>query len=309
MDEIYSIDKRVKHRRGFALMITLSVLSVIIALTMVLLSYFQEVQKDASATKALIQANVYYADIVEVFNKFKNKKTLFNVLYESALPLRTADNKFSMVLKCESLNRGVNINWLGIKDSKDPNKVSLKSTADELFEEIAQEYSLEEPDRLYEMILEEVGGKRKFVQKEQSRLHQKNGIISFKQFTSLLSHYQYEVDDTKVMRVPWEKYFSFSKNAEKVDVEYSSAELIAYLFEMDLSLTKEWVSSLEKGSLQNFVNENGGAYESRKNILPGKEFLEEAECFVGYGLADGQYHFKFEYMQGEAKHFEFYGKR
>ena len=60
------------HREGFALLITLSVLTVIIALTTVLLSYLDEVREDASQTKALIQANVYYADITKVFNDLKD---------------------------------------------------------------------------------------------------------------------------------------------------------------------------------------------------------------------------------------------
>ncbi len=315
MDKKQYIDKRVKKRRGFALMITLSVLSVIIALTMVLLSYFQEVQKDATQTKALIQANVYYADVIEVFNTFKNKKTLFSVLYESALPLRTPDNKFSMVLKCETLAKGVNINWLGLKvNANMPKNKShyalLKSTANELFEQISQEYQIEEPDRLYDMILEEVGGKRKSVQKEQSRLHQKNGIISLKQFNSIVNRYQYKVDDTKVTRVPWQKYFSFSNTVKKINIEYSSAELIAYLFDIDLSSAREWVSSLEKSSLQSFVSEYAGVeiYNEKKPILSNSKFLGESECFVSYGLMGGQYRFKFEYIQGEAKHFEFYGK-
>ena len=46
------------------------------------------------------------------------------------------------------------------------------------------------------MLLEEIGGKRKYVQKEQSRLRQKNGIISLKQFTDILDRYQREADDT-----------------------------------------------------------------------------------------------------------------
>ncbi len=315
MDEKQYFNIRVKSRRGFALMITLSVLSVIIALTMVLLSYFQEVQKDATETKALIQANVYYADVIEVFNTFKNKKTLFSVLYETALPLRTPDNKFSMVLKCETLAKGVNINWLGLKVTNNMPKnkshyALLKSTANELFEQISQEYQIEEPDRLYDMILEEIGGKRKSVQKEQSRLHQKNGIISFKQFSYIVSRYRYEVDDTKVMRVPWQKYFSFSNTAKKINIEYSSAELIAYLFDIDLSSAREWVSSLEKSSLQSFVSEYAGVemYNEKKSILNNSKFLGESECFVSYGLMGGQYRFKFEYIQGEAKHFEFYGK-
>ena len=142
--------------------------------------------------------------------------------------------------------------------------------------------------------------------KEQSRLLQKNGIISYQQFTDIISRYQFEVDDPKIGNVPWKKYFSFSPKSEKIDGEYSSPELIAYLFEIDLSTVEEWAFS---SSLKSFVNENGGNYAERQNILADKKFLNEAECSVDYALAGEQYRFRFEYIQGEAKHFEFYGKQ
>jgi len=46
-----------------------------------------------------------------------------------------------------------------------------------------------------------------------------------------------------------------------------------------------------------------------KRILAGETFLEATECSVSYALADQQYRFSFEYIQGEAKHFEFFGKQ
>jgi len=147
------------------------------------------------------------------------------------------------------------------------------------------------------------------VQREQSRLHQKNGIISYKQFSDIISRYQFEVDDPEIGAVPWKKYFSFSPEADKVDAQYSSPELLAYLFDMDVSIVEEWTSLVDKGTLENFVRENGGDYEKRKSILAGETFLEAAECSVRYAIADEQYGFRFEYIQGEAKYFEFYGKQ
>ncbi len=307
MDKIHYINKKVVTRQGFALMITLSVLSVIIALTMVLLSYFEEVQKDAGNTKALIQADIYYADITKIFNGFKDKKTLFSMLYTMALPLDTSDNRFSIILDCEPLNKGVNINWMGLKKIK---KESLKTVAEDLFEMLSQEYNLEDPGRLQEMLMEEIGGEKKSVSKEQSRLEQKNGIITYKQFADIVSRYQFEVDDSKVGRVPWRKYFSFSLQSEKIDAEYSSPELISYLFEIELSTAKEWASSMEdKNKLEVFVGLSGGDYAARRNILADKIFLDETGCSVSYALSGEQYKFKFEYIQGEAKYFEFYGKQ
>lgn len=307
MDKTQSTGIIGKNRQGFALLLTLSVLSVIIALTMVLLSYFEEVRQDAGETKALIQADLYYADITSIFQRFKDKKTLFSVLYRTALPLDDPDGRFSLILYCTPLSKGVNINWLGLEANSE--KEALQSVAQELFEALAEEYDIEDAGRLQEMLYEEIGGNKEFIFKEQSRLHQKKGIISFKQFAEIVSRYQFEVDDPEIGMVPWKKYFSFSPESEKIDVEYSSPELIAYLFEMDISTVEEWTSAIERDTLENFVQANGGDYAQRKNILAGKDFLDETECTVSYALLEEQYRFSFEYRQGEAKHFEFYGKQ
>lgn len=307
MDKTQSTGIIGKNRQGFALLLTLSVLSVIIALTMVLLSYFEEVRQDAGETKALIQADLYYADITSIFQRFKDKKTLFSVLYRTALPLDDPDGRFSLILYCTPLSKGVNINWLGLEANSE--KEALQSVAQELFEALAEEYDIEDAGRLQEMLYEEIGGNKEFIFKEQSRLHQKKGIISFKQFAEIVSRYQFEVDDPEIGMVPWKKYFSFSPESEKIDVEYSSPELIAYLFEMDISTAEEWTSAIERDTLENFVQANGGDYAQRKNILAGKDFLDETECTVSYALLEEQYRFSFEYRQGEAKHFEFYGKQ
>ena len=311
MDKTQRTGIVVKNRQGFALMITLSVLSVIIGLTMVLLSYFEEVQQDSSNTKALIQADVYYTNITNIFQGVKDKKLLFSVLYSTALPLRTPDGEFSLILNCDPLYKGININWLGLGNNSQ--KVALFTVAQDLFDVLAQDYDIEDAGRLQEMIIEEIGNTEKSVLKEQSRLHQKDGIISYQQFASIVSRYQFEVDDPKIGSVPWRKYFSFSPQADKIDGEYSSPELISYLFDIDLSVVEEWASSIsieiEKVSLEDFVQANGGDYTQRTTILAGKTFLEATECSVGYTLAEEQYGFRFEYIEGEAKHFEFYGKQ
>jgi hypothetical protein len=303
MDKTQYITFTSVSRQGFALMITLSVLSVVIALTVVLLSYFSEVKKDADTTKALIQADVYYANILSQFSKFKDKKALFNHLYRFPLSLRAAKGRFSVMLKCESIAKGMNINWLGFEQDKKQQNLFLE--ADALFENLVQLYGVEDADRLREMLLEEIGGKQKFVKREQSRLRQKNGIISYKQFAEILSRYQLEVDDRKVGAIPWGRYFSFSGKAQKIDAEYSSPELISILFDIDLASVREWHSSIDKSALKTFVIENGGNYEEKKNLLAEGTFLGESLCTVNYG---GGYRFTFKYIQGEAKHFEFYGK-
>ena len=299
----HTIHRRVPHRKGFALLITLSVLAVIIALTGILLGYFDEVRKDATKTKALIQGNLYYADIKKTFQNFKKKKTLYSTLYLMPVPLVSPDGKFSMILKCRPLDNGVNINWLGL--GNDQKMVEQYYAAQKVFETVSQMYGLEDTGRLEEMILEEIGGKEKFVQKEQSRLRQKNGIISSKQFESIISRYQLEVDDQKVGDVPWSKLFVFSPTEKLIDGDYISVELISLLFDIDLATVKEeWIEGETK--LKTFVQSVGATYNEK---LFTQDFLEEVECEVQYSHEDERFRFKFVDIQGEVKNFEFYGKQ
>lgn len=305
MDETELTFTNTKKRRGFALIITLSVLTVLISLTAVLLSYFAKVQRDASDTTAMIQANVHYVNILKKFKAIGHKNA--TSLYKQASSMRSPDGRFSLNISCAPLSNGVNINWLRFENNQAMREqYNFVLT---VFDMIAEAYDLEDDDRLQEMLLEEIGGKQKFVKKEFSRLRQKNGIISYKQFAQIVSRYQLEVDDLKVGRIPWKKYFSFSEKAKVIDVEYSSAELISILFDIDLSSVKEWKRTIPKPSLASFVNENNpGAYATRKKIITGKKFLEESICTVSYKNAGRQYRFRFEYIHGEAKHFEFYDK-
>ncbi len=291
------------HKRGFALLITLSVLAVLIALTGVLLSYFDEVRKDATATKAVIQGNLYYADIKKIIKSFKEKKTLFSTLYLMPVPLASPDGRFDVLLQCRPRANGVNINWLG--KSEDPKMAEQFNAARDLFEAIAQTYDLEDAGRLEELLLAQMEGKKPFVQKPSNRLLQKNGIISFKQFGQTLQQYQFETDDRKVSLVPWEKYFVFGNTGELMDGDYFSAELIALLFDIDLEMVKEeWTEGGMK--LKDFVQQMGGSYNDK---LYAKEFVEEAKCSVQYAYQDERFEFTFIDSQGEVKDFEFNGKQ
>ena len=201
---------KVPHQRGFALLITLSVLAILIGLTGVLLSYFDEVRKDAIVSKALIQGNLYYTDIQKIIKGFKGKKILFATLYQMPIPLSSPDGRFNILLVCHPRANGININWLGKEN--DPKMTEQYKVAHKLFENIVQTYDLEDPGRLEELLLEEMQEDKTFIQKENNRLFQKNGIISLKQFEHILQRYQFETDDQKISQVPWEKYFIFDKH-------------------------------------------------------------------------------------------------
>ena len=302
-----SFSHDVPHKKGFALILTLSALTVIIALTAVLISYLDEARKDSSASKAMIQADLYYTDIKKVFKGFKEKKSLYTVLYLSPIPLISPDGRFSVIVDCKPLSNAVNINWLGVEN--DANMSSRYDAAQKVFETIVLSYNLEDATMLETFLFEEIGGKNRVVLKEQSRLPQKNGIITYKQFTDILDRYQYESDDAKVGSVPWDKYFVFnpvSKNSEEniIDGNYISAELLAVLFDIDpASIKDEWVEGAIE--LKTFVENMGGSYE--KNLY-AQEFLPQSRCELQYDYEGERFGFGFEDIEGEVKYFEFLGK-
>jgi hypothetical protein len=212
-----------------------------------------------------------------------------------------------VIVTCKPLAAGVNINWLAL--GNESNMTRQYDAAQKVFESIVQNYTIEDASKLEALLLEEIGGKQNYVQKEQSRLRQKNGIISFKQLTDILDRYQREADDTKVGKVPWKKYFVFNEVSKDhsenlIDGDFISAELLAVLFDIDLeSVKEEWAEGVE---LKTFVSNMGGAYDAK---LYAKEFLEQSACEIAYDYEGERFSFRFEDREGEVKHFEFFGKQ
>ncbi len=295
------------YRRGFALIITLSALTVIIALTAVLVSYLDEARKDSGTTKAMIQGNFFYSDIKNIFKNFKDKEVLYTTLYSSPMPFALDDGRFSAVIDCKPLANGVNINWIAFENNE--KMLEQYDMALKVFEEISQTYDIENFSKLTEMLIEEAGGRKKYVQIEQSRLRQKNGIISTKQFLNILDRYQRETDDINIAKVPWGKFFVFKevlKDPKKnmIDGNYISAELLSVLFDLDFeSIKDEWIEGTE---LKPFVSSMGGVVSSK---LFAKEFHEESQCQIAYDYKGERFAFYFEDIEKEIKNFEFFGKQ
>jgi len=296
------------HKKGFALIITLSVLAVVIALTGVLISYLDVARKNADETKALLQANLYFSDMKTFISKFKEKKTLYGILYLSPIPLRSEDGRFSLIVQCKPLTNGVNINWL--KFSNNQVMSPQYNAVSKVFEAVMEQYEIEDPVRLETLLLEEMGVDEENDIEKQSRLRQKNGIISYQQFKQILSRYQFEVDDEKVGTVPWEKYFIFMPVSEipeenLIDGDYLSMELLSVLFDVDIELLKEeWIPG--EGALKDFLARNS---ISNNKKLYVKGFVERASCDVYFDFNDERFGFSFEDDEGEVKNFDFYGKQ
>lgn len=294
-----------KTRKGFALIVTLSVLSVMIALTGVLLSYLDKARGDAARTKALLQANVYYVDMQNTLKKLgKNKQSVMEQLYAYPMPINSPKGEFALTIKCRPLANGININWLGLDNNQ--SMQPFYTAAQKVFDDVVQAYNIQDAQRLQELLLEEIGGQKKWVQKEECRLAQKNGIISREQFKRIIMRYRLEADDEKAEDVPWEKFFVFDPGFKQADGNYLSAELIALLFDLDVALVQEnWRPG--ETMLQSFVLSNGAEYAKYEKLF-SKGFTDEAECEVQYPYEDRSFTFAFTQSGGEIKYFEFENK-
>jgi len=293
-------------RRGFALIVTLSVLTVIIALTGVLVGYLDSARRDAGKTKALLQANVYFADFKNFIGKFPDKKALYAILYTTTIPIQSENGEFSMLVSCKPLDSGVNINWLGA--SENTAMASQYETAQRIFESLVTAYAIQDPVKLEEMILEEIG-QGETEESDARRLRQKNGIISYRQFVRVLDRYRFETDDKNIVKIPWKKYFVFipvSKVPEdnRIEGDYLSAELIAALFDLDAASVKEsWIPA--EGALSSLLNQYGKSKDKR---LFTSGFADRSECEVRFMYEDERYRFSFSDSKGEVNGFEFHGK-
>ena len=297
-----------RQRKGVALLITLITIAVMMVLVGTLVTALGSVQKDSRDTASMLQADVYYANIANIFKKFKGdqKETMLSMLYMAPLPFSTEDENFFMSVGCRPLANGANINWLGLEnDTKmSPNYDITRK----IFDSIAATYNLSDPIMLEEMLLEAIGKEGKFEQKYHSRLMQKRGIITYQQFAQIIDRYQFEADDPVVGSIPWDKYFSFTTESNVTDGDYMSAEALAALFDMELSTVEdEWIAG--SGALQTFKQTYQPDEYDKYSKVFSKKFVELAECEVVYTYAQEPYKFTFMYSQGEVKHFEFLGRQ
>ncbi|MBN2825377.1 MAG: hypothetical protein JXQ76_08645 [Campylobacterales bacterium] len=290
-------------RRAIALLITLTVIAALLALMGVAFSYLEKAKKDSLHSSAIIQANIYYADIGRTLDqllKGKNASDILSVLYLAPQTIQEKEGNFFVSIGCEPLSNGVDINWFGLQnDKKNQKKYNIVT---KLFDKISSEYNLEDDYKLLEFIMEDIEGKN-----ESIRLKQKKGILSSKQFNTILNRYFVETGDTKVFNVPWSRYFTFVSPSSNVDSKYISSELIAMLFDLDInSVKEEWI---EGEDLVKFLNDFGANMEMYDKAIYSNTLLKRMRCTASYSYNSGVYSFSFNYLDGKAEYFEFYSKQ
>jgi len=300
------INKRANNRSGFALLLTLSILAIVISLSSVLVGYMSTVSQSANDTKALIQANIFYKDVQNILNKYeKDKENFYTTLYESPIPI-ASDSGFDILINCKPLSNGVNINWLAF-DNK--SMKSQSEAAHKTLRYIAQQYNISNPNLLEDMITFRIKQGTLLDSEFQERLKKRKVILSYSEFEKILYEYIQKENDINVIRIPWNRYFVFNdidKNIKNnlIYGNYISAELISALYNIDIVTVKsDWV---EGNDLNTFLNNIGLKFDKKLFV---QKFYARSKCEVYYNYMNHRFKFTFNDIDNEVKDFEFYGRQ
>ncbi len=291
-------------RPAITLLITLSVIATMIALMGVMFKYLDVAREKAEVKASMIQANLLSADMSQLLRQILGKKpskSTMQTLFETPLGLSAESGEFSMGISCKPLASRINIAWLGLDNMA--KKQKAYSLASSLFEMLTDEANLRDAALLKEKITAALkpGGSSTFG--VPSRINKKKGIITFKKFQELLDDYRFETDDNRGYGIPWQRYFSFGTSEEKVDGDFASPELLAFLYDVELNVVRE---NYQLGALNQFLSEIGESRAAYKWLFSEKA-LAVAQCKASYTFRKGNYGFVFNYIHGKVEGFEFFG--
>ena len=291
-----------KKRRGVTLLITLSVISAMIALIGIAYGYLDVVRKKADSRSALLEAELLKSDISKFIKKYigdKSNNDSLKLLYSTPLPIITKSNEFSVMLKCNPLFGTVPMIWLSSDIKKKfPKRYKL---ANALFQTVAQEYELRDYQLLLSMIQDKLGGD---AQKYgvSNYLNRAKDIITIKSFREILDNYSFKTDDTSVFTVDWSRYFYFGFRNRGLDKEYLTPELVSYLYNQDINFVKD---EYQEGNLDKFlksIGEDGKRY----SWLFDSNISANMHCKVDYLYREAPYSFGFDNIEQRVINFEFY---
>ena len=301
-------------RRGVVLFITLSIIAAMLAMVGVIFTYLKKSRDNASYTAGMIQADLLLRDSRDAITALlkkgdKNKeakKTVLDTLYLAPVTLQSEENEeLFATLGCRPLDGGVNINWLGLENNNSAQY--LYGAAQSTFDRLIERYNVQNAAVLLSRIMQAVSKEDDFARQSQGRLEQKKGIISLLQMQNIVRDYRFEEDDSAVEEIGWENYFSFDPDSSQIDGNYLSAELVSSFFDLELNLVKaEW---FEGDDLKKFVASQGGDMSQYDSKLFAEEPIERMRCRVSYGYQGNVYAFGFDYLEGKAEKFEFFGKQ
>ena len=291
-------------RPAITLLITLSVIATMIALMGVMFKYLDVARGKAEVKASMIQANLLSADVAQFLRQILGKKpsrSTMQTLFETPLGLSVENGEFSLGISCQPLANRANIAWLGLENMA--KKQKAYSLASSLFETLTDKVNLRDSALLKEKIVAALKPGSSNTFGTPSRINKKKGIITFKKFQELLDDYRFETDDTRVYNIPWQDYFSFGITEQKIDGDFASPELLAFLYDVDLNVVRE---NYQLGALNSFLTEIGES-RSAYTWLFSKKTMAVARCKASYTFRKGNYGFTFNYMHGKVEGFEFFG--
>jgi len=299
-----------KRKQGIALFITLMVIASIMSIIAVSFTYLEKAQKDAGKTSAIIQGDLLYKNTVTILKRFfpagRDNAEKLKLIYTMPLILSEGKSGFSLNLNCEPLMVGVPINWL---DRDLTRSVPAKHTlAKDILEIVMERYEIEEPSSLEELLMQAITGRTAQNEDYTPRLKPKKGISSKKQFDQIITNYRLLFDDAKVLKVPWDRYFSFTNvtNKIKIDGMYISPELLSAAFDIPIEIVQDsWIEG--ESTLVSFLKDNSIVTPVNKKIYANKA-LNAMHCEQTYAYREGHYKFNFDYIEGRSGNFEFNGK-
>ena len=292
-----------KLRKGISLLITLSVITAMLALMGVMFNYISIAQKKAESKSAVIQANLLMKDLKDILDKQLGKrvsKEKLKIIYSTPLIIQSKDGALSLAADCKPLLDRINIAWLGLEDKeKYANRFNL---AKNLFDQLSDQAELRDGEMLFVMIKEYLNGYSGYFNIS-SYIKRKKFTISQSDFYKILNRYRFEADDKNVYKIKWDQYFTFAplnKDLDGLDFDFLSKDLITFLFDVDQNYVNE---NYSLGSMNEFL-EGIGEEKDRYKWLFNSKLSTAMECTITYGFRENNYVIKFNYIDKRISSFE-----
>jgi len=303
----------VKMRRGVTLFITLAVIAAMLGLVGIVFTYLETARSKAEVKASFIQGNLLYADAKSAIRRLLGKTPkngTYKTFYTAPLTIATENGEFGAMVHCSPLADRPNIAWLGMDGRR--NRQAHFEIAEKLFEALTDKANLKDPAMLHDKLIEALKHTKQMRFNILSNINKKKGTISSREFQSILDAYRYEADDPKVYTVPWKTYFAFGTDLGKIDSNFIRPEVLAEIFDINLRLIQGDDGFKMGDSLKTFLDTNGldtSWYDLKppREVFAKKQPVDAMQCSVNYGFRDGQYAFRFAYINKRVDHFEFLG--
>ena len=247
---------RDKDHKGFALIITIYTISILIVMTITILSLLVDVNKDSRETGALLQSNIYYGDIGKYIKDKKGDQKVYDIIFSNEVNVKKKSGDGLLNMKCIPRYSGININWLN--DNKRGESERYRHVLD-IFTSISDKYDLEDSEELIYQFKKEINN---------------NGFILSKgSFLRVLNRYFDKTEDVNIWKIRWGNIFIMEKNPKKkrrnkrvslkrptkhdnfeqrgdIHIESISYELVSLNFGLEMEEIQNGIA--QYGSLKNY---------------------------------------------------------